>query len=87
MEHQVPKNDDFISLVADVRIRTALLSGIRVVFHAMDPDKHMREKYIELAETSGAGEKTLYIMGNPVDSDYFDSISVLLGNKIGRAHV
>lgn len=75
MEHQVPENDDFVSLVADVRIRTALLSGIHVVFDTMNLDRHMREKYIGLAETSGAGEKTIYFMEDTVGSDYFESMS------------
>ena len=31
--------------------------------------------YIGLAETSGAGEKTLYFMEDTVGSDYFESMS------------
>lgn len=62
-------------MVENVRIRTALLSGIHVVFHAMNPDRRMREKYIGLAETSGVGEKTLYFMEDTVGSDYFENMS------------
>ena len=53
-------DEDMISLIADARIETALLSGASVIFDTSKSDRNSREYYIGLADRAGVYDRSLY---------------------------
>lgn len=75
-------DNDFIFAIVKVRIKTALLSGVTVIYVASNISKEIRERYIGIAENCNIKDKELYVM--KVEPER--STSELPFEKLNRLH-
>ena len=58
----------FVSAIVDAQIKTALISGVTVIYDAPDLSRETREHFADLAETAGIKTKELYIMAADIEN-------------------
>lgn len=57
-------SENLVFLLADMRIKTALLSGASVIYDATNLEKRTREKYANLASEAHVQDRTLCVLWN-----------------------
>lgn len=77
-------SDDLCNLLADVRMKTAFISGASVILDAAGLSKEIREHYLGIAENAGVTNKILHFMQISSEPSSAVSLSALkvMKNKL-----
>ncbi|MDD7220558.1 MAG: hypothetical protein PUI16_11375 [Clostridia bacterium] len=69
-------SEDLVSLIVDARIKTAFISGASVIYEAMNLDRQVREKYLEIAKECGINNRELHVINScpPVEEEGWNSV-------------